>query len=138
MLGGMTGSWFALQVMARHEKQVGFILASMGHSHFLPTSSTTPKRSDRIKVIDEPLFPGYVFCRNQGKPLDMVNGAPGIIRVVGVGGKSCPVDDGEIEALQRVVASSRKAARLPYLSTSSIVKVVSGPLSGLTGIIVQT
>lgn len=129
--------WFVLQVMSRHEKAVDIVLEQRGYEHFLPTYPARRKWSDRVKVIEEPLFPGYVFCKGQASLMDVVRSTAGIIRIVNFGGKPHPVASDEMEALQRVVQSTRDICALPYVRAGEKVEVIAGPLAGITGIITQ-
>ena len=64
--GGSTevDRWYALTVAPRHEFRVKDGLASLGEVEaFLPTYQDKRLWSDRTKVIDVPLFGGYVFAR---------------------------------------------------------------------------
>lgn len=137
MLFSEMGPWFALQVVPKHEKSVNKILEYKGYDHFLPTYHVRRKWSDRIRVVEEPLFPGYVFCRAQRNLMEIVRSSPGIIRIVGFGGRPHPVPDKEIEALQQIVCGKREYSAVSYLSVGQKVQVISGPLTGITGIITQ-
>ncbi|PYV81621.1 MAG: hypothetical protein DMG05_29645, partial [Acidobacteria bacterium] len=55
--------WFALVVRSQHEKMVASVLHSKGYEEFLPLYTVKRRWSDRIKQLELPLFPGYVFCR---------------------------------------------------------------------------
>lgn len=129
--------WFAVQVTPRHEKKVALLLEYKSYRHFLPTSQVRRRWSDRIKILDEPLFPGYVFCQSRAPLLSGLRGTPGIIRIVNFGGKPCPVPDCDIEDLLRVIQSGRDVAGCPYLAAGQTVQVVSGPLIGVSGTITQ-
>jgi len=128
-------SWFAVQVTPRHEKKVDAILQQQNYGHFLPICRTRRKWSDRVKVIDQPLFPGYVFVRTQSYSVGKIYRTPGIIRIVSFGGRPCSVPDIQIEALQRIIDSKRDISSIPYLAVGQKVQIVTGPLSGLIGII---
>ncbi|HET8888313.1 MAG TPA: UpxY family transcription antiterminator [Candidatus Angelobacter sp.] len=131
------GPWFALQVVPRHEKSVDKILEYIGCDHFLPTYRVRRRWSDRVSVVEEPLFHGYVFCRSQSNLMEIIRGSPGIIRIVAFGGKPHPVPDEEIEALQQIVRGKREYSALPYLNVGQKVRVISGPLTGISGTIMQ-
>lgn len=137
MLFSDTGPWFALQVVPRHEKSVDKILEYRGYNHFLPTYRVRRRWSDRVSVVEEPLFPGYVFCRSQSNLMEIIRGSPGIIRIVAFGGRPHPVPDKEIEALQQIVRGKREYSAFPYLNVGQKVQVISGPLTGVSGIITQ-
>jgi hypothetical protein len=55
--------WFALQVRTRQEASVGDQLNGQGYERFLPLYKARKRWSDRIKEVETPLFPGYLFCR---------------------------------------------------------------------------
>ena len=55
--------WFAVQVRARYEKVVAYILENKGFEHLLPLYTVQRQRSDRAVALQLPLFPGYLFCR---------------------------------------------------------------------------
>ena len=75
--------WFALQVHAKHEFGVANSLRSRGYDPFLPLCRCRKLWSDRIKLVEAPLFPGYMFCRlNLHYRLPILT-APGVIRIVG-------------------------------------------------------
>jgi transcription antitermination factor NusG len=137
MLFADMGPWFALQVVPRHEKSVARILEHKGCDHFLPTCSVRRRWSDRVKIVAEPLFPGYVFCRSQRNLLAIIRGFPGILRIVAFGGIPHPIPDKEIEALQQIVHGKREYSAVPHLSVGQKVQVISGPLTGISGIITQ-
>ena len=137
MLFSDTGSWFALQVVPRHEKSVDNILEYRGYTHFLPTYHVRRRWSDRIRLVEQPLFPGYVFCRSQSNLMEVIRDSPGIIRIVAFGTKPHPVPDKEIEALQQIVQGKREYSVFPYLNVGQKVRVISGPLTGISGTIMK-
>src|SRR5262245_944913 len=115
MLDHTPRSWFAVQVMPKHEKKVAAMLAYKGCTHFLPCRKVSNKWSDRMKVIEQPLFPNYVFCLVGNEEFRVVLDVPGVYRIVGFGGKPCPVADQEIHALQKIVGSGLNAMPITSL-----------------------
>ena len=128
-------SWFAVQVTPRHEKKVDAILGLMLYEHFLPTHRAKRHWSDRVKTIEEPLFPGYLFVRIRPALVRSVLMLPGVIRIVNFGGVPCPVPEEDITALRLVCHSKRDACAVPYLGPGKKVQVIAGPLCGVTGIV---
>jgi Transcription termination factor nusG len=53
--------WYAIQTRARHEKIVAHQLQVRGITVFLPLVTEIHRWSDRRKVVQLPLFSGYVF-----------------------------------------------------------------------------
>ena len=55
--------WYALQLRTRFEKVVSLHLRGKGYEEYLPTYRSRRNWSDRVKEIEQPLFPGYIFCK---------------------------------------------------------------------------
>jgi transcription antitermination factor NusG len=130
-------SWFALQVRGRQEFNISENLGSNGYEWFLPLYKSSKRWSDRIKQVDSPLFPGYVFCRFN--PMDRlpILKIPGVIQIVGFNRQLVAVDEDEIRALQALVASGVPNHPCPYLEVGDKVRIESGPLRGLEGLLVE-
>jgi transcription antitermination factor NusG len=130
--------WFALQVAPHHEKKVATILEYKGLEQFFPTYKSKRQWSDRTKVVIQPLFPGYVFCRSQGSKMAPILATPGVNRIVSFGGKPCPVADEDIAALQRIVSVGVDPRPFPYLTTGQRVRIIQeGPLFGIVGVLTK-
>src|SRR5690242_12383861 len=94
--------WYALQVRTGMEKLASAGLRGKGYEEFLPLYRTQRRWSDRVKEIEVPLFPGYLFCRFD--PLDRlipVLSTPGVSRIVAAGKAPIPVAEEEMEAVSR-------------------------------------
>src|SRR5271168_3783254 len=130
-------SWFALQVRARQEFRIAEHLRLSGFDEFLPLYKCSKRWSDRIKEVESPLFPGYLFCRFD--PLDRlpILKIPGVIQIVGFNRQPIPVDEAEIHAIQALVASGIPNQPCPYLKIGDKVRIESGPLRGLEGLLVE-
>jgi transcription antitermination factor NusG len=127
--------WYALQVRARYEKIIAATLLMKGYESFLPLYRKKSRWSDRIKELELPLFPGYLFCRfdvNRRLPIMIT---PGVIRIVGMGKSLQPVDEREMSAILAVVASGLGAEPHPYLHIGQRVRIEHGSLSGVEGIL---
>jgi transcription antitermination factor NusG len=129
--------WFALQVRTKHETGVADFLRGRGYVPFLPIARTRKMWSDRIKVLDTALFPGYLFCRVNIQDRLPILTAPGVIRIVGYDRVPVPVDEAEIKALQTLVTSEVRHQPWPFLRIGEQVQIESGPLQGLKGILVE-
>jgi transcription antitermination factor NusG len=130
-------SWFAVQVSPRHEAKVACLLGYKGYQHVLPTYRSRRTWSDRIKTIELPIFPGYVFCKTEDRIVHgLVLSTPGVIRVVGFNGRPYPISDQEIDAIRKAVLSP-DAAPCPYLKVGQRVRITNGPMAGVIGILAQ-
>lgn len=125
--------WFALRVKPHAERSLYATLRSNGVDALLPLYPDRRQWSDRIKTLNLPLFPGYVFCRLQSSfPLKLVT-LPGVIGFVQFGDGPAPIPDREIQNLLRILDSGRRLRPLALIHQGQVVRVVSGPLTGLTG-----
>jgi transcription antitermination factor NusG len=133
----MNHRWFALQVRALHEKIVALTLREKGHEEFLPLHRVRRRWSDRVKNVEVPLFPGYVFCRLDIERRLPILVTPGVLFLVGIGKTPCPIEDSEIAALQSVVRSGLPAEPWPFLRVGQRVRIEQGSLQGVEGILVN-
>jgi transcription antitermination factor NusG len=128
--------WYALRTRPRWEKLVSEALRGKGYHDFLPTYTVRNRWSDRLKRVEVPLFPGYVFCR-----LDVVRRlpilvTPGVIDIVGLGKIPEPIPDREIEAIQTIARAGAPAVPWPYLRVGQTVRVTRGALRDMEGILI--
>lgn len=130
-------SWFALNTRLRYEEFVAKHLSSKGYEILLPIYQTRRRWSDRIKKLELPLFPGYLFCRFDCMNRLPILTTPGMIQIVGFGKTPVPVDDAEIAAIQRAVGSDLDREPWPYLQVGEKVRVECGSLRGVEGILLN-
>lgn len=126
-------SWFAVQVKTTHETRVANMLEYKGYPRFLPLYRRRRRWSDRIKEVDAPLFPGYVFCRFALEGRVPILKTPSVLRIVGIGKTPVPIDPDEIEAMQQAVSSGFAMSPHPYLWTGQRVRINGGALDGVEG-----
>src|SRR5436305_785209 len=84
--------WYAVYVRSKHEKTVADALSLKGYECMLPTYREQRKWSDRTKVLELPLFPGYVFSRFDVELRLPVLTVPGVISITGAGKIPQPID----------------------------------------------
>lgn len=127
--------WYAIRVRSKFEAVTSAGLAGKGYEPFLPLYRARRRWSDRMKEIDAPLFPGYVFCRfDAGTRLPILK-TPGVISVVGYGREPAPLNEAEIAAIRAIIASGLPAIPWPYLRAGNRVLIEWGPLAGVEGIV---
>ena len=130
-------AWFALQVRTRHETAIAGFLQAKGYEQFLPLYSVKKRWSDRVRVIEAPLFPGYLFCRLDPQYRLPVLKTPGVIQIVGYNRIPAPIEETEIQGIQALVASGLPTQPWPFLAAGDPVQIESGSLRGLKGIVVK-
>jgi len=130
--------WFAVQVQPWHEKTVSTMLELKGMEPFLPLYSARRKWSDRTRVLQLPLFPGYVFCRFNPHSRTPVLSTPGVFGILRFGHTLACVDPEEISALQVLMRSGLMAEPWPKLEIGDPVEIDDGPLAGCRGVVIET
>lgn len=127
-----------MHVRSRHEKAVAAALRNKGFEEFLPLFKSRRRWGQRIVEIELPLFPGYVFCRfDSGERRVPVATTPGVMGIVGFGGKAVPLDDAEMAGIQRVIELGIAAEPWKYMAAGQRVRIEHGALAGLEGIFVK-
>jgi transcription antitermination factor NusG len=129
--------WFAILARTGREKSATLLLENNGYECYLPTIKITRQWSDRLKEIELPLFPGYLFCRMNSHDRLPVLTTPGVVQIVGVGKSPIPIEEQEIAAIQRVGKSGISIMPWPYLQVGNVARIENGPLRGLSGIVIR-
>lgn len=131
-------NWYAVHVRSRHEFIVTSSLVKKNVETFLPAVEKLRQWKDRKKKVTFPLFPGYLFVHVSPHTVDILNvlKTHGVVRILG-NGSITTIPDEQIESLKRLVDSKQPVDAYPYLREGQHVRVVSGPLTGATGILVK-
>jgi transcription antitermination factor NusG len=130
-------TWFALQIRSRWEGTTAGLLRSKGLETLLPTYTSKRKWSDRSKVVESPLFPGYVFCRFDVNDRLPVLITPGVISVVGRGKTPIAVEDAEMLSIQAAIQSGIHLEPWPYVEIGERVRIKDDVLNGMEGILMS-
>ena len=126
--------WYALCTAPRHEKKLADQIHRHGIDCFLPLYRSVRRWKDRRKELALVLFPGYVFVRMEWQNRLQVLRLPGAVRVITFNGEPAALADAEVENLRNRLAASRGIEPHPYLRAGCRVRVRSGALEGLEGI----
>jgi transcription termination/antitermination protein NusG len=133
--GTESGNWYALYTYPRHEKLVAKQIERHQISCFLPLYRSVRRWKDRRKELELALFPGYVFVHIALRDRLQVLQVPGAVRLVSFNGQPAALPEVEIERLRNRQSSVGAMQPHPYLCAGRRVRVRSGPLEGLEGII---
>jgi transcription termination/antitermination protein NusG len=132
--------WYALWTHSHCEQLVRDQLAGKGFQVFLPKIETWSRRAGVKHRILTPMFPGYLFVRedlSDARYAELL-GARGLVCVLGNGaGGLAQVPDDEIDAIRTVVDAQVRAVPHPYLRTGQRVRITSGPLADVEGVLVE-
>lgn len=129
--------WYVSYTCPRHEKHVVELCQQRHISAFVPLYKSVRRWKDRKKQVDLPLFPGYVFVQiTPENRVDLLR-VPGVVSLVRFQGKPAPVSVAEIETIRRGLSSSSGLRPHPYLKAGRRVRIRSGPMAGIEGILVR-
>ncbi len=128
--------WFVLTTRTQHERVVSEQLTAQSLEAYVPLYRSRRRWSDRVKIIEAPLFPQYVFCRFPFESRLKVTGIPSVVSIVGFGGIPAVVRQEEIDILRRLEGQDQ-VMPWPFLRVGGRVRVCDGPLAGLEGILVR-
>ena len=105
----------------------------------MPAFCEVHRWKDRKKTVEIPYFPCYSFIRIEDTPEERlaVLRTAGTVRILGSAAEIEPIPELEIERLQRLVDSNLSAYAHPFLKEGSTVRVKSGPLQGIEGLLIQ-
>ncbi|MBF0343562.1 MAG: UpxY family transcription antiterminator [Nitrospirae bacterium] len=130
--------WFVVHVRNRHEFTVRDKLAKTGVDVFLATVERLQRWKDRKKMINFPLFPGYLFVNihKTNEEILSVLKTYGVIKFLSMTiGEPEPVPEDQVMSLKKLVESKASIDPYPYFKEGQSVRIKKGPLSGVEGII---
>ena len=133
---GIACHWYALYTRHQHEKTIALALSNKGYEVFLPLYSAVHRWQDRTKQLWLPLFPGYVFLRGGLDRRLQILSTPGVYAILGCAGRPAVIPQAEIAAVYRLVESLLRVEPHTFLIYGDRVRIKSGPLQGLEGILV--
>jgi transcription antitermination factor NusG len=130
-------NWYALHTRSRHEKRVAERLVSQSLETFLPLHRSRHTWKNGVHVdVDLPLFPCYLFARASVYDRIRLLQHPGVLGFAASSAKPTVISDQEISIL-RTATERFKAEPHPYLNNGDAVRIVAGPLAGMTGILTR-
>jgi transcription antitermination factor NusG len=129
--------WFAVRTRSRHEKIVANQLRSQEVTTFLPLVTQIHRWSDRRKVVEMPLFPGYTFVRVVPSTAQYarVLRVHGVSSFVGIRGEATPIPDKQIDDIRVLLTSNTEYTLCPFLKVGQRVRIRGGCLDGVEGLL---
>jgi transcription antitermination factor NusG len=129
-------SWYVVYTYPHYEKRILNQSEKIGIQCFLPTKKVVKQWSDRKKVVDEPLFPNYVFVYVNKQARFRLLDIAGVSRYVAFEGKPVVVSDQDMNAIKKLIVEPEVAVEQEPQSGSKVL-ITDGPFTGMEGIIFQ-
>jgi transcription antitermination factor NusG len=131
-----TKKWYAVYTKPRWEKKVHLLLTEQQLESYCPLNKVYRKWSDRIKVIQEPLFKSYVFVRISEGDKQSVRMTNGVVNFVYWLGKPASIKEKEIDTIKRFLDEhGHVEVYRTEMKEGGQVMVQQGALMGKKGII---
>jgi transcription termination/antitermination protein NusG len=137
----MAPRWRAVWTRSNCEQLVFDQLAGKGFRAFLPKMAAWSRRGGRAHRILEPMFPGYLFLHDvlDSRRYVEVLKTRGIVGVLGQRwDRLAEVPEREIAAVRQLDQIELPVEAHPYLAEGVRVRIHSGSLAGIEGILVKS
>lgn len=130
----MSRKWLAVYTRPRWEKKVNQLLTEKGLESYCPLNKVRRKWSDRVKIVEEPLFKSYVFVKVTDEDRTAVRMTNGTVNFVYWDGKPAVIKEKEITAIKRFLDEYENVeARPADLSINQRVRITNGSLMDQEG-----
>jgi transcription antitermination factor NusG len=128
-------AWYVLKIRTGGELAAVAALKQRGYAPYCPTQKQRRHYSDRMKVVDAAVFPGYVFCQFDGQKKLPVISCPGVEYIVGFADGPIPLPEEELMNIRRMIDAGASAVQC--MERGQRVRVTRGALGGVEGILVR-
>ncbi len=100
-MSALTSHWYAIYTKPRWEKKVHSLLSEKKIESYCPLNKVRKKWSDRMKIVEEPLFKSYVFAKVTSEEQTKVRMTAGVMNFVYWQGKPAIIPAKEIETIRK-------------------------------------
>lgn len=129
--------WLAAYTRSQHESAVARQLRAKSLPCLLPTFVRPARWSDRVRKLETPLFPGYVFVNVIPDERMRVLQTPGVVNIVSAFGHPAPLCDADVALLRECAARPQRFQPHAFLQVGQRVRVTCGPFAGWEGILCE-
>ena len=130
--------WYAVHTKPRWEKKVAANLDDAGIKYYCPLNKVMRQWSDRKKVIQDPLFKGYVFVQIADEDKVQVLQVHGVVNFVHWLGKPAKIQHSEIDTIRHFLNEfdNVEVAEMG-MQVNNTVRVKQGLLMNYKGILIE-
>ena len=129
--------WYVYYTFPKSEFVVKKEFEKANFEVFLPLRKVKRQWSDRVKIIDVPLFPNYIFIRSISEDIYNIIRHPKIIKYVAFEGRPASLKDEEILLMRKFTNNNNNIEIDLSVMIGNKVRIISGPLLGLTGTLIE-
>ncbi|MDX1957432.1 MAG: UpxY family transcription antiterminator [Leptospiraceae bacterium] len=132
-------NWYAVYTKPKSEKKLNQSLQTKKIQTFLPLLSQKKKWSDRIKIVEEPIFKSYLFVKINFKEESLeVLKDKNAMQFVFFNGKPSTISENDISLIEIFLneyPEKIKIEELNKLQKGNEVEIQSGPFKGKKAIV---
>lgn len=122
-------NWYVLYTSPRAEKQVQARIEALGIECWLPLHRSPRVWSDRVKMVDIPLFNSYLFVHCTDPVLRGLTQVYGVSRIVFYNRKPAVVRQSEIDAIKEFLEKAATHQLVP----GDEVEILCGAMKSISG-----
>ena len=126
-------NWYVIYTTPRAEKRVAERLLDLGFKNYLPLISVKKIWSDRVKIVEQPLFNSYIFVQTNVEELRNLVRVEGVVRALYFSGEPAVVYEREIKQIAKFV----KNAGICTIEQGDMVEILCGDLKSVSGEVVR-
>jgi transcription antitermination factor NusG len=112
--------WHAVYTKPRWEKKIHALFSAKGLESYCPLNKVRRKWSDRIKVVEEPLFKSYVFVKVSEEEKTRVRMTNGVLNFVYWAGKPAIIKEKEIDTIKKFLNEFESVTAEPLMLRSNM------------------
>ncbi len=130
--------WYVIYTRPRWEKKVYSLLTAKAIESYCPLNKVRRKWSDRIKLVEEPLFKSYLFVKTDEEGRLPVRMTDGVVNFVYWNGKPAIVKEKEIQTIKKFLNEHEQVelVRMDFKPNDKVV-ITSGPLMDKEGKVLE-
>ena len=135
----LDNKWIAVRVRTLCERLTAEYLSMQDYECFVPLRFRNKSSSDVSNkgIKPEALFPGYLFCKFKTYHAIKIVQAPWVIKLIGSNGSPSIIPEEEMNRIFKIVNSEYNTEPYRYVTTGQMVKIKSGSLSGIKGVLMN-
>jgi len=130
--------WYAVYTKPRWEKKICGQLDKKGLVFYCPMNKVQRRWSDRLKIVEEPLFKSYVFVQVSEEEKTRVRLTDGVVNFLYWNGKPAIIKDREIEMIRKFMSEYVEVEARPIsVQMGQKVRVKTGLMMDTEGIVIK-
>lgn len=133
----MEEHWYVVYTRPRWEKKLASVLTGKGITNYCPLNRVMKQWSDRKKVVEEPLFKGYLFVRVSESVKWKLKSVDGILNYVYWLGKPAVVKEDDIHKIRLFLQEFDNVEVSKALEVNAQVVVRQGIMMDYKGIVLE-